>query len=59
MKCSHGLPYESKCSCCVSEALKLVIASQKLPKPLTATAAEVERFWTSAYHVDLDMPVKR
>jgi len=48
MKCSHGLPYESKCHSCVREALERVRTLPQHP-PEKATAAQKADFWQSVY----------
>lgn len=48
MKCSHGLPYESKCSMCFEEAMKYV--RTQAPIPDAKAPQEVrDAFWLSAY----------
>lgn len=55
MKCSHGLPYEVKCSGCFKDAMDRVSASQqkKVEEP-KASEEQKSRFWLGVYHQGLD-----
>jgi len=57
MKCSHGLPYEVKCSGCFKDAMERVSASQKKLQVMpTVSEAARERFWLSAFNQTVDKP---
>jgi hypothetical protein len=55
MKCSHGLPYEVKCSLCFKEAMERVSAMKKEPiEPAEPFTEEWDRFWVGCYNQVLD-----
>jgi len=60
MKCSHGLPYEVKCSGCFKDAMKRISASQgqvsEVPK---ASEEQKSRFWQGVYHQVVDTGPRR
>jgi hypothetical protein len=56
MKCSHGLPYESKCRGCFEDAMKRISASRNEPKVSTpASEAARERFFLGVYQKPVDV----
>jgi len=59
MRCSHGLPYECRCTQCAQEAMERVRNQAKFPPPNKDTVSEAQRneFWARAYRQGVDKPV--
>ena len=54
LKCSHGLPYESKCQGCFQDAMRRVSAGPiETPK---VTPERRDEFWLAAFGQTPDQP---
>ena len=59
MLCSHGVPYESRCSHCAQEAMERVRNQAKFTPPNKDHVSEQQRqeFWAQVYRQGVDKPV--